>query len=203
MGLSPTAPTGTRPTNSKELIMRYRMGNNLFIRQYLPRCFLEDYYPTLDYAFYDLCLRIPAEERRGHRFYQKFLARLDPNMSKITYQNTMLPPEAPLEYWKLSQKLESEREKLYRQIYRYTRGEVFIPYRRYYTNFDEWMRTDPDWQAFLKDVFGSEQTMLYDFGINRAEVEAILSAQREATQVNFRKIVQMATFELLLRNFFA
>jgi asparagine synthase (glutamine-hydrolysing) len=183
--------------------LRQRVWRIMFQRQMWQRCFIEDLTPTFDNRFIDFLLRIPAKWRFGHRFYQKFLASLDVGCMEIPYQATMLPPSVPLDLWKKAAALENEREKLLREVYRSTHGRVHIPYTRYYTNFDEWLRMDPHWMAYSEDLLVGPKSILSSQYLNRDIVRTMLEQHRSAGQPAHGKLIQLMTLELFLREFFA
>ena len=182
--------------------LRTRVWRYTFLRQVWQRLFLEDIAPTFDNAVIDCVLRIPSAWRAGHRFYQCFLQRLAPHMMDIVYQNTMLPPAAPLEFWLLGSQLEQQREQLYRDIWRTTQGQVFIPYRRFSTNYDEWLRRDPAWIQMIDDLLLSKKSICCEQFLNKQRLEQLLEEHRLGTAANHRQILQIMTLELFLRAFF-
>jgi asparagine synthase (glutamine-hydrolysing) len=185
------------------LFLRQRVWRVIFQRQMWQRCFIEDLTPTFDNRFTDFLLRIPAEWRSGHRFYQKFLTVLDAGCMEIPYQGTMLPPSVPINLWKKAAALENEREKLLREAYRSTHGKVRIPYTRYYTNFDEWLRMDPHWTTYSEDLLVGPKSILSAQYVNREIVRTMLEQHRSGEQPAYGKLIQLMTLELFLREFFA
>jgi asparagine synthase (glutamine-hydrolysing) len=184
-------------------ILRSRMTRYIFGRQAWQRYFLEDFAPTLDNEFIDILLRVPAAWRLGHRFYQRFLQRFSPALAAITYQRTLLPPVAPIEFWSPAAQLEQQREQLYRDIWRVTQGAVFVPYRRFSTNYDEWLRSDPAWITVTDNLLLSPQSLSCEWFLDRSAVETLIQDHRSARASNHKKLIQLLTLELFLRAFFA
>ena len=120
----------------------------------------------------------------------------------IPYQRTLLPPSAPLEYWRAGTHLEEEKEKLYRQIWRETGGQVFIPYTRYSTNYDEWLRCDKDWIAMTNMLLTGPDSVSCETLLNREAVRRIVEEHRSAKRSNHKQIIQLMTLEFFLRRFF-
>ena len=179
-----------------------RVSRYTFSRQYWQRIYMEDIAPTFDNEFVDCILRIPAEWRVGHRFYQQFLAKLEPTMMQIPYQRTLLPPETPLRFWAQGEKSEQQREKLYRDIWLATGGRVFIPYRRYFTNYDEWLRCDPLWMKLTDDLLLDQQSLLCTRFVDRRFVTSLVDEHRSGSAAMHQKIIQLMNLELFLREFF-
>jgi len=182
--------------------LRSRVWRYTFLRQMWQRLFIEDIAPTFDYEFIDCVLQIPPVWRAGHRFYQRFLQRLDPRMMDVVYQETMLPPTAPLEFWPRGAQLEQQREQLYRDIWYATKRQVYVPYKRFASNYDEWLRQDPSWVALTDDLLLSANSLSCDRYLNRPMVASLIEDQRSGKAANHRKIIQLMTLELFLRQFF-
>jgi asparagine synthase (glutamine-hydrolysing) len=187
---------------SDRFFLLTRVWRNLFYRQLWQRLFLEDVAPTFHNGFIDALLRIPPAWRAGHRVYQRFLQHLHPGVCRIPYQRTTVPPSAPLEYWERGARLEAERESLYRDIWRASGEKVFIPYRRYYTNFDEWLRLEPAWTAFADSMLRRDNSRIYAGLVDKSSVHRLLDEHRSGARSRHQQIVQILTLELFLRTYF-
>ncbi len=193
----------THPANqSDNFFLHHRVWRYTFTRQQWQRLFVEDVAPTFDNELMDCLLRIPPAHRAGHRFYQRFLRKLDKRMMEIPYQRTLLPPSAPLEFWSRAAQLEEQKEGLLRDVYHATNGEVFVPYTRFSTNYDEWLRRDASWIKLTDDLLLSDESLACERYINRQAVAEIVSNHRSGKAANHKKILQLMTLELLLREFF-
>lgn len=184
-------------------MLRWRVWRVIIQRQSWLRYFYEDTTPTFDDAFFDLLLEIPAAERFGHAFYQKILARLTPSLMDVPYQRTLLPASAPVGLWPRAAKLESERERLYFETWRDTGGEVHVPYRRYFSNYDEWLRLAPSWTRFFDDLFGADDVALPAYGFDLDVVHTMLREHRAGAANHRAALLQLATLEILFQHFFA
>jgi hypothetical protein len=182
--------------------LRSRAWRYLFLRQAWQRYFVEDIVPTFDNDFIDCVLRIPPAWRTGHRFYQRFLQTLHSGMGEIPYQRTMLPPSVPLEFWEAGARLEEQRERLYREIWHKTNGRIFIPYQRYYTNYDEWLRRDPNWISVTDDLLLSPKSLSCERVLNRDFIAQLIGEHRTGKRNHHQRIIQLMTLELFLRQFF-
>jgi len=114
----------------------------------------------------------------------------------------MLPATAPLECWQAGAQLEQQREQLYRDIWRATNGAVFLPYQRFFSNYDEWLRCNPEWVAITDDLLLSPKSLSCERFLNREAVAALIEDHRSGKAANHQKIIQLMTLELLLRQFF-
>lgn len=97
--------------------------------------------------------------------------------------------------------MEAAKEKLYREIWAATAGRVFIPYRRYYSNFDEWLRMNPPWQEFTDDLLLTPNTLYQNF-LKRIYVEDLVRQHRSGQADHRQQLTFLMTFELFLRTFF-
>ena len=197
---------GLKHTNwadhGERFVLQYRMRRLLFLRQNWQRLFLEDATPTFDYDFIDLILQIPTRERLDHRTYRRFMQRLCPELMDIPYQRTLLPPAVPVEFWGESTRLEERREALYHDIWRATRGEVHLSYKRHGTNYDEWLRADEGWKALTDKLLMSDDCRLLAFGLNPKPIRRIVEEHRTGQREHRQSLLQLLTLELFLREYF-
>lgn len=193
---------GLHPADqSDRFFLHTRVRRYTFARQLWQRLFVEDLAPTFDNDFIDCLLSIPPDWRAGHRFYQKFLQHLCPAFMSIPYQRTMLPPFAPVDTWPLGAKLEAQKELLYRKIWHDTDGQVFIPYLRYSTNYDEWLRRDGRWMGWVDNLLLGPESLSGEF-LDRGEVARMVQQHRSGQSAKHKQIIQLLTFEFFLQQFF-
>jgi hypothetical protein len=156
-----------------------------------------------DYDFMDLIQALSISQRAGRATLVPFLVRLSKSLAEIPYQRTLLPATAPREFWQRSAEIERQREQLYLDIWRETKGKVFIPYRRYYTNFDEWLRSVPSWIRMTDDLLGQRDALIYQFGLAQPDFVANLIEQHRAAQRSWRQhLIVLMSLELYLRAYF-
>lgn len=179
-----------------------RVRRTTFLRQNWQRLFLEDTSPTFDNDFIDLLLRIPASERFNHKFYQRFMELFCPDVMDIPYQRTLLPPSVPIDLWHRGLLLEEDREKLLLDVWRESNGTVYLPYKRYSTNYDEWFRMDPSWRIFSDNLLSSANTRVYEIGIRPEPVFKMIEEHRSGKRSHRARLLQLMTLELLIRLFF-
>ncbi|MDP7024899.1 MAG: asparagine synthase-related protein [Kiritimatiellia bacterium] len=197
-------PQDTAPVKYDLFVNQYSMRRIIFLRYGLIRNFVETAAPMYDYDFIDHILALPAAQRAGHQTFHSFLNTLAPDLARIPYQRTMLPATVPVKYWAKSAAIEAQREKLYLDIWRETGGQVHVPYRRYYTNFDEWLRMDPTWLAMTDDLLGNKASQIYERGLIQPEfVATCISEHRAATRSWRQPLICLMSLELYLRAFFA
>ena len=79
---------------------------------------------------------------------------------------------------------------------------TWIPYKRYYSNFDQWLASDPGWIRFTREVLESDDTLITQEIVKKDAVSRLLERHiKESPQ--YRKIVSLLSLELYLRAFFS
>lgn len=190
------------PDRIDEIVFYYRSWRYLIPRQYWLRLFFDEITPALDARLLKFFLSIPVRFRRDYSLYQDILIGLSGELADLEYANTTLPASAPVSCWREAAQLEANREKLYRKIYHKTGGGQFIPYKQYYSNFDEWLRMDPDWIQTTDDLLLSDDSILCQKYVRPEYVQRLLREHRCAQTTHYSKIIQLMTLEMTLRNFF-
>jgi asparagine synthase (glutamine-hydrolysing) len=187
--------------NIDRFILRQRGWRQLFPRQQWQRMYVEDVTPTFSNDLMDIMLSLDSSERQGCRLTRELLKVLDPTLMNIPYQRTLLPVAAPIQYWDEAARLEAQKEDLYRRIFYESKGEVYIPYNRYYTNFDEWQRVEACWIDTIDYYLSSEDSVLKGRYLNPAWLKSIIYEQRLGSKRNFQIINVLLTVEIMLRRF--
>jgi hypothetical protein len=164
------------------------------------RAFVEDYIPTYDNRLIDYLELFSLEDRTNHKLFQKALIELSEPLSEIPYQGTGLPPTAPISFWDEARRLEEQKEKLARDVFYHTKGEVFVPYNRYYSNFDEWFRVNSNWQKIAEDLLLSKDTLITNY-VYRNEVLRMLTEQKSGKKTHFGRLIILMSLEKTLRAF--
>jgi len=197
-------PQDAAPVKYDLFVNQHSMRRIIFLRYGMIRNFVETAAPMYDYDFMDRILALPSSLRAGHRTFHAFLNTLAPDLARIPYQRTMLPATVPVAYWARSAAIEAQREQLYLDIWRETEGKVHIPYRRYYTNFDEWLRMDPAWTAMTDDLLGAKTSQIYERDLIQPDfVTACISEHRSAKRSWRQPLICLMSLELYLRAYFA
>jgi asparagine synthase (glutamine-hydrolysing) len=199
-----------RNLKSKEIGDRYdeflilnSMRRIIMLRYKFIRVNVEPVSPVYDNNFIEIILKIPPKFRMNHYIFRKFFIMLSKKLSEIDYQRTMLPPIVPTEYWNEGRKLESEKEKLYRNIWVNTKDRVLVHYKRYYTNFDEWIRTDNELKNFINETLLSESTLSTKKYFNKDYIKQLIDEHQTGKENHMSRIIYLLSFELFLRLFFA
>jgi asparagine synthetase B (glutamine-hydrolysing) len=171
------------------------------IGEMLSRVFVEASFPTMDNEFIDIMLKIPFEYRANHRIHRTFMRNLCPDLCKIPHLKTMLPISAPLCLWQLGNAYLFGKQKIKQAIWQYSRGHLSVPDRRTYVSFDEWLRTDQEWHSFFTQLLLNKDAASNRY-FNQEYIGHLFSEHQKGRANNGRRILYLATFELLLRQFF-
>jgi len=183
-------------------INQYSMRRIIMLRYAMIRFFLETASPVYDYDLIDLILSLPVTHRAAHRAFVPFLHQLSPELEAIPYQRTLLPPSAPREFWLKSIEIERQKEKLYLDIWKASRGAVYLPYRRYYSNFDEWLRLNPGWLSLTDNLLKNQKSLLYQMEIIRKSyVENLIEQHRTGARSLRQRLICLMSAELYLRKY--
>ncbi|MGB9693816.1 MAG: asparagine synthase-related protein, partial [Fervidobacterium sp.] len=121
----------------------------------LNRYFLEELLPTIDNDVIDVIRRIPPELRFNHKIYRNFLISLRPELAKIPYQKTLLPPIIPTQLWRFSLFIHRSLN-LLKRIQRGKAG-----YEHTYFDFSNLLRHSKPWKILLEDTLLNENSLIY------------------------------------------
>ena len=157
--------------------------------------------PPADNDFIDLILTIPPEWRLNHYIYRKFLTKLSPELAEIPYNKTMVRADAPLLFWRVGSIFLFGRELLKKKIHKFSKGKIHLPNKRSYVNFDEWFRTNENWQSFFRELLLNENVKSEKY-LNQNYIEKLFREQVAGEKDNSMKLLYLASFKLFLRLFF-
>ena len=120
----------------------------LMLRARMIRGNLETLLPFYDPELQLAMRAIPEEMKRGNRLFRSVLIGLDPALAAVPYQRTLRPASAPLSEWEAGARHEAEQERTLRTSWLMHRTGV--AYERHFSNFDEWLLSDPGWDAAVR-----------------------------------------------------
>lgn len=182
-------------------IFHYEKQRLLMLRSRFIRHELETLTPFYDEDLQAMLATVPERRRAGNRLFQKVLSRISPELHELTYQRTMLPGDVDPEFWDEGTAIELRREKLYRRIYQGT-GRM-VEYKRYYSNFAQWLLSDSGWRRFVDRMFVSGDALLFEEIADRRYVRELIERDRRSEASEFPKIVHLISLELYLREYFS
>jgi asparagine synthase (glutamine-hydrolysing) len=176
-----------------------------FGQQSLSRTILRNYcvdrIPSLDNDFVDFVLKVPARFRFGHQqLYFRTLAKLNPELARIPYQRTGVPPVMPIIAHRIGFLIKGSYKFLCRKLRTKTRGLISLPERMGYPNVGEWIRKDKDLRSYVENTLLDKRTLKRgyfnsDFIVHM--VEDHMSEKKDWTEL----LCALITFELWNRRF--
>lgn len=167
----------------------------------ITRSQIEENVPTYDKHFMDLLLSIPPEMRFNYRLYRRFLKKLSPELTRIPYQKTMIPPYYPKFMWLLAKRALGAQHRLRRILWHYSKGNITIPYRHCYVDIEQWLRTNVRWRNFARETLLSKKTLSKTY-FKSNYVRKLITEHETGMFDHTQKIVYLISFELFLRKFF-
>ena len=188
------------PANTFDcIILKHSMSRVILSRYRMMRSGFETLTPMYDKRLIDLYLRTPPKMRLNRRLFHTFVQDLIPNLAHVPYQRTMLPPSAPIEFWEKGSKIENVTEELYRQIAHTTNGNIHIPYNRYYTNVDEWLRFNRTWIEWSTKLLQTEDSIIRRMFCVPTVLDRLLKEHRNHDKSHMKIIHHLMSAELYLR----
>ncbi len=165
------------------------------------RCYLEDRIPGYDNDFVDFVLKTPPKLRNKHRIYYRFLRNLSPDLAKIPYQKTGVPPMAPQLAHNVGNLIKGGYKAFIRIIRGLTKGVVSIPIKVGYPDYDEWIRKDKSSEIFFKDILLDSKTLGRSY-FNKEYIIQLVNDHMRYRKNCGRLLCALVTFELWHRFFF-
>jgi asparagine synthase (glutamine-hydrolysing) len=161
---------------------------------------VEEGIPTFDNNFIEAALKIPPELRMDYKVYRKFLMRLAPELAAIPYNRTMVRADAPLIAWRLGRIYQYEKEMIKKEIWRLTKGKIYLPNKRSYVNLDEWLRLNEKWKGFVKGLLLDDKVCSKEY-FEKRYIETLISEHEAGKADHSNHLCYLATFELFLQEF--
>ncbi len=179
-----------------------------FLRNYMRcvtsparRSYLEDRIPGYDNDFVDSVLKIPPKLRFEHQLYYKFLGELAPDLARVPYQKTGVPPMAPQPVHKIGFLAKGAFKIFARQLRNITKGSVSIPDKFGYPDYGEWIKKDKNLKKFFTDVLLDRKTLNRGY-FNEDYVIQLVRDHMNYRENHGRLLCALLTFELWHRLFF-
>ena len=182
-----------------QFIFQYEKRRLLMLRGRMMRFELETVTPFYNTRLQLLLSQVPEHLKENNRLFARVFNELSSELAAIPYQRTMLPANIPVEYWERGTELENQREALLREIY--TQTGIRVPYRRYYSNFDEWLASDLDWLRFVRELLYSKDTLLTQELVRPAIICRFLEEYKGKSSQRL-KLLYLMSLELYLREYF-
>ncbi|MDB4416142.1 asparagine synthase-related protein [Akkermansiaceae bacterium] len=180
-------------------VMKYSMNRVILQRYRGIRNYIETLSPMYDRNVLNYIFSLDVKERVFYKAFYPFINQLSKKLAELPYQRTNLPANVSVKFWKNSQKIEKDREELCREIARDSGGKDFVPYTRYYTNVDEWMRFNSKWMLAIKDLLQSDNSIIRREWLNSDYVDKIIFDHQNHVKSNFGVIQTLMSAEVFLR----
>jgi asparagine synthase (glutamine-hydrolysing) len=189
------------PGNKSDyFFLRNHIRRATFLGSVIIRNKMEEALAGWDNELIELGLRIPPELRNGRHIYRKFLMRLGPELATIPYSNTMVRVDAPLRVWSVGVAYQSQKERIKKQIWRLTKGKIYLSNKRHFANFDEWLRLNEKWGGLVKGLLLDDKARSKGY-FNKEYIETLIREHEVGKANHSSKLDYLATFELFLRMF--
>ncbi len=182
-----------------KFIMQNSMNRVILQRYRGIRRHVETISPMYDRKLLDYIFSLNINERVNYKSFYPFINQLTPDLCKINYQRTGLPANIPVKYWKKNQLIQTQTEELYRKIARDSNGNKLIPYNKYYTNADEWMRFNKIWVNYLFEMLQSKNSIIRKDWINGKYVDKLINEHINHKKSNFGILLTLISAEYFLR----
>jgi asparagine synthase (glutamine-hydrolysing) len=164
------------------------------------RDLVEISFPTVDNDLLAIIFRIPPEKRLNHQIYRKFFKRLAPELAGIPYNRTMVPPSAPLILWKGGRVYRAGKEILKDQVWRASKGRIYIPNRIVYLDHVHWLRTNDSWKSYFRTLLLSSGSLSKEY-FDQKYVKYLIEEHEEGRSNTSVEIMRIATVELFMKQF--
>jgi hypothetical protein len=116
------------------------------------------------------------------------------------YNKTMLPASWPLVLWNAGRAYRFGRERLRDQLYRASKGKVYIRNRYKYVDEVGWLRVNDDWKSYFKTLLLDPSSASREY-LEQDYIKCLIQQHEDGTRDNSNKILRLATLELFLKQF--
>jgi asparagine synthase (glutamine-hydrolysing) len=166
------------------------------------RDLLEVSFPAVDNELFAIMFRIPPEKRMNHRIHRKVLMSLSPELARITYNKTMMPPSVPLALWPCGKAYRLAKEGIKQLAWRASGGRLYIRNRSNYVDWDGWLRTSDSWKSYYRTLLLSSSSLSKEY-LNQDYISWLID-EHEKGRINAAyRLMRPLSFELFLRQFLA
>ncbi len=191
---------GSNPVQKYDYYILMHSMNRVILQRYRAiRNHVETTSPMYDIRLMEYYRKLNFKLRANYKLFHPFMIGLCKQASKIPYQRTNLPANTAVCFWSESQKIEREREELYRKIACKTKGEINIHYNGYYTNVDEWMRFNKSWANAIDALLFSKESLIVKHWVNKEFLKKIINEHRSHKVSHMATILRLMSAEIYLR----
>lgn len=184
------------PGFENEGFIENRVFSKMALRQSAHREFLEDRYSMYEYSNYFMTRRIP-KDLRNNQFYIKIARKNLKRSRAIPLQSTMFDLNLHEDLWKEAECLQNQRDVVFEK--NYSKTNLLSPHHRYYSDFDSWLRKDDQWNEFYESLLPNSQLERHKIMPSGSFYHMYFS-HKKGIDNHRRKLIQLASLELLLKN---
>jgi hypothetical protein len=174
-----------------------RIFSALAIRQSAHREYLEDRYAMYDYGIYFLMRQLPKKLIANHSFYYELCKYQVKNAFDIPLQSTMFDLRLDVQFWGKAKQIQQHREIL--ALEQEKKLLCPSPHNRYYSDFDGWLRHDPDWLSTTNNFLLLGQSLVSRLIPDSSEIVKTVENHRRASCSESRRIIKWISLEMFLR----
>jgi hypothetical protein len=150
-----------------------------------------------DYGIYFLMRQLPQNLIANYSFYYELCKYQIRNSFDVPLQSTMFDLGLDVRFWKKAKQIQYHREIL--ALEQEKKLLIPSPHNRYYSDFDGWLRHDPDWLSTTNDLLLLGQSLLSRLIPDSSEIVKIVEKHRSASCSESRRIIKWMSLEMFLR----
>jgi asparagine synthase (glutamine-hydrolysing) len=190
---------GTDPVSCTDYFFLESLAS-LHLSLVMVRNYVEDRFLGFDKDFFDFALTIPTKLRFGYKLYYQFLTRLAPDVARLPYQRTGVPPQWPMIAHRIGFIIKGGYRLLAIKLGEKTKGLITLPRIIGYPDLDQLIRTDARTRRFFEDTLLDQKTLSRGY-FNKDFVIKMVN-EHMANKKNWGwQLCALLTFELWNRYF--
>jgi asparagine synthase (glutamine-hydrolysing) len=192
--------TATDAVNKSDSFFLRSVGR-YYISSMVLRNYCEDRAPGLDKDFFEFVLKIPRNLRsQFQKLYFELLARLSPDLARISYQRTGVAPTAPILAHKIGFLLKGGYKFLGWKLREKSRGTISLPEKFGYPDLGEWIRKDSLLRTYFENILLDKKTLNREY-FNPSFIAKMVDEHMTGKKDWAMQLCALLTFELWHRLF--
>jgi|GEM_PF-4387861 len=171
-----------------------RIFSQLALRQSFHRELLESRYSMFSYENYYLMRSIPLNLLRNYKFYYQIAEFAIIKSREVPLQRTMTP------FYKIpsDSTMQELQQRERNSLLAFLEKRELIPHKRYYSDFDMWLRSNKQWKELLNETLLEGKPLISQY-IPLIKIEEIISKHNDGTEPNMRLIIRLLSTELFMK----
>jgi asparagine synthase (glutamine-hydrolysing) len=173
---------------------------SLHLSLVMVRNYVEDRFLGFDKDFFNFALTIPTKLRFGYKLYYQFLTRLAPDVARLPYQRTGVPPQWPMVAHRIGFIIKGGYRLLAIKLGEKTKGLIALPRNIGYPDLDQLIRADARTRRFFEDILLDQRTLSRGYFNNDFVIKMV--NEHMTNRKNWgTQLCALLTFELWNRYF--